>query len=179
MNQFSRMETGVSTAAFGAGKSEGRPLSELAQFKAECRGTMCLLHVSGDVDTSNCWVLDAAIASVSRAHRGGVLVSFVDCKFVDSSCLGVLIRQFKLLPARLLIIAPLASRLRRLLDITSLTAALPVYNSLRQAELVIASDSRGSLGYLPMWKSSQPNRARLDEMMFMLRGSPRFRGWPS
>ncbi|MFY9778905.1 MAG: STAS domain-containing protein [Candidatus Baltobacteraceae bacterium] len=162
MDQFSPMETNAaSTAAFEAGVSEPRPLRELARFKLERRGTVCILHVSGDVDLSNSAALEAAITRAARAHRGALLVSFADCDFVDCSCLSVLIRQFRMLPVRLSIVAPPASRLRRLLDVTCLAGALPVHDGLREAQLAIGS--------------SEGQRARLDEMTFMLRSSPRFR----
>lgn len=182
MNQLPGLGTGVSSdsfGAFGAAKKEKRAFSELARFIVDCRGTLCLLHVSGDVDISNSSALEAEIESASRAHRGAVVASFVDCKFADCSCLSALIRQFKLLPARLLIVAPPASRLRRLLDITCLTAALPVYDDVRAAQLAVSSDLGGPLGALPMWKSSEAKRARLDEMMLALQGSPRFQTDPA
>jgi anti-anti-sigma factor len=135
---------------------------------------MCILRVRGEVDTSNSLALEAAIAGASQAHRGVVLVSFVECTFADCSCLSVLIRQFKTLPQRLMIVAPPASRLRRLLDLASLAAALPVYDGLRPAKHAMAPDSGDSAGAPAAWKSSEKKRVRLDEMTFTLRGSPRF-----
>jgi anti-anti-sigma factor len=105
---------------------------------------MSLLSVSGDVDISNSPALDGAIAAASQAYRGLVVISFADCQFADGSCVRVLIRQFKLLPARLLIVAAPGSWLRRLLDLTSLTATLPVYNGLREAHLPMVPGARSS-----------------------------------
>jgi anti-anti-sigma factor len=174
LNQLPTLKTGVAAAVLGAGTSETRPLRQLARFEIDCRGLMCLLNVKGDVDASNGPALEAAITAASRTHRGVVVVSFAGCRFADSSCVRVLIRQFKVLGARLAIVAPPASRLRRLLDVTSLTNTLPVYTGLRHAQLAIASIPPGSLGGLTTWNSSDKARARLEALTFMLRASPRF-----
>ncbi len=136
-----------------------RPLRDLARFGVECRGKACFLHVTGDVDISNSSRLEAAIVDASRAHRGVVVVSFAACGFADCSCLSILVRQFGALAARLAIVAPPASPLRSLLDITNLSATLPVYDGLCQAELAIASGHRAALGDRPMWVSSEALRA--------------------
>ncbi|MGP6157761.1 MAG: STAS domain-containing protein [Vulcanimicrobiaceae bacterium] len=104
----------------------------------ECSLALRVLHVKGDVDSSNSSVLEAAIAGAARRHRGLILVSFSDCDFADSSCAQVLIRQFVLLSARLAIVAPPATRFRRLLDVAGLRDALPVYNSVAEVQLAIA-----------------------------------------
>jgi anti-anti-sigma factor len=154
MNQLIDISgTSALTETLGAGTFAQRPVGELARFTAECRGTVCLLHVSGEVDISNSAELDAAIAGISQEHSRLVLVSFVDCIFADCSCLGVVVRQFERLAARLLIIAPPASGLGRILDMASLTTRLPVHDSVRQALLAIVSGPGAALGELSTWKS--------------------------
>jgi anti-anti-sigma factor len=146
-------ETSAFTEALGVVGFKQPRQRELARFKPESRGAVSLLHVSGEVDISNSQALDAAITRASLANEGAVLVSFVACRFADCSCLGVLLRQSKLLLNRLLIVAPVGSGLRQILEVTLLTRSLPVYGSLRQAHLAIASDLCGSLGELSTWKS--------------------------
>jgi anti-anti-sigma factor len=177
MDQFPGiLGTSAWTATLGVGRFEQRSITELARFKAECQGTVSLLHVSGEVDISNSRALDAAIAEASRANEGAILVSFVDCRFADGSCLRVLIRQFNLLSSRLLIVAPPGSGLRHILDVASLTSKLPVYDSLRQAHLAIASDLCGLLGALAMWRPPEAMRDRLEDRLIdrlSRRGCPR------
>ncbi len=175
MNEPSGVEKGVTLAAFGE-KSVMRPGRELVRFSVERDGSTCLLHVDGEVDASNSAALETAIAGTARNGCGLVIVSFAGCKFVDFSCALVLIRQFKTLAGRFSIVAPPAGRLRRLLDVTSLTGSLPVYNNVRQAQLAGASRSHAALGTLPKWKSPATRRARLEEIVFLLGGSPRFLG---
>jgi len=136
---------GTGSAKFGTASFEPEPLAEPACFEARYVGTVCLLDVSGEVDAFNSPELDAAIAGVAQAHRGAVVVSFVDCSFADCSCLTVLIRQFKQLAARLLIVAPPATALGRILRLAKLTSVLPVHSSLLQAYLAVSPDPSASL----------------------------------
>lgn len=142
---------GPGSMKFPALPSEPGPLTEGACFAVRCLGTICHLDVSGEVDALNSLELDAAIAGACRGHGGLIIVSFVDCRFVDCSCLNVLIRHSKELATRLFIIAPSASALGRIVRRARLTRTLPVHNSLRQAYLAISSDPRAALGDLAMW----------------------------
>jgi stage II sporulation protein AA (anti-sigma F factor antagonist) len=93
--------------------------------------------------TSTSAELEAKIAELGREQRGEILVSFVLCNFIDCSGLRILIRQFKQLGKRLLIVAPPAGALHRILDLTGLTTVLPVHKGLREAYLAIAPDVPG------------------------------------
>jgi anti-anti-sigma factor len=122
-----------------------------ARFRSECRGSICILDVSGVVDSVNAAELEASIQSLAREHRGDVLVSFVHCEIADGFALRVLLKQVELFGSRLLIVADRAGRLERLLELTSLTTRLPVYPSLRAAFFDLSSDPMRSLGDLSAW----------------------------
>jgi anti-anti-sigma factor len=117
-------------------------------------GTVSVLALEGAVDIFSSPALDRWISSVSRAHHGPLVVSFVDCAFADCSCLTVLIRQYKKLATRLQIVAPPATALGRILALTKLTGVLPVHSSLREAYLALLSDPHALLGSLATWRSS-------------------------
>jgi anti-anti-sigma factor len=116
-------------------------------------GTVSVLALSGEVDIFNSPYLDRVIASVSRAHRGTIVVSFIDCTFADCSCLNVLIRQYNKLTTRLQIVAPPATALGRIVELTELAGVLPVHDSLREAYLALLSDPHAPLGNLSTWRS--------------------------
>jgi anti-anti-sigma factor len=126
-----------------------RPSS--ARFRSECRGSICILHVTGVVDAVNAAELDVAIARIASEHRGDVLVSFVHCDLADGFALRVLLTQVEALGSRLLVVADLAGRLPRLLAMTSTTARLHVYATLRAAFYDLSSDPTRSLGDLRAW----------------------------
>jgi anti-anti-sigma factor len=176
MKQLPRLVKGLSSARFEADESQG-PLRRLAGFTVVCCGRTCVVRVIGEVDISNSPALENILATLFRAHRGVVVASFVQCTFADSSCLSVLIRQCKAQPARLVIIAPPANPLRRVLDRTSLAAALPVFDTLRRAELAVTADAGIPRDLLAKWKSER-RRSRLNEVVSATRGSPRSKPAP-
>ena len=122
-----------------------------ARFRSECRGSICILHVTGAIDTVNSAEFDAAISAISREHRGDVLVSLVHCELADGFALRVLLKQSETLGSRLLIVADRAGTLPRLLEMTSLTTRLPLYKTLRAAFYDLSSDPTRSLGDLGVW----------------------------
>ena len=127
------------TERFGAGKIGLRSFSAV-RFDVECSGSVRLLHVNGEIDIYSSAELEAKIADLGREQRGEIRVSFVLCNFIDCSGLRILIRQFKQLGKRLLIVAPPASALHRILDLTGLATVLPVHKGLREACFAIAPD---------------------------------------
>jgi anti-anti-sigma factor len=122
-----------------------------ARFRSECRGSICILHVTGVIDTVNAGEFESEIQRISREHRGDVLVSLVHCELADGFALRVLLRQAEALGSRLLIVADLAGRLARLLEMTSVTTRLSVYPTLRAAFYALSSDPARSLGDLGAW----------------------------
>jgi anti-anti-sigma factor len=122
-----------------------------ARFRSECRGSICILHVTGVIDAMNAVELESAIQAISREHRGDVLVSFVHCELADGFALRVLLRQAEALGPRLLIVADLAGRLTRLLEMTSVGTRLSVYQTLRAAFYALSTDPARSLGDLGAW----------------------------
>ncbi len=123
----------------------------VARFRSECRGSICILHVTGVVDTVNAAELETAIRRIAREHRGDVLVSFVHCELADGFALRVLLKQVEALGTRLLVVADLSGRLQRLLEMTSTSTRLHVYSSLRAAFYDLSSDPTRSLGELGAW----------------------------
>lgn len=121
------------------------------RFRSECRGSICILHVTGAIDAVNSADLSAAITAISREHHGDVLVSLVNCELADGFALRVLLKQSEALGSRLLIVADRAGTLSRLLEMTSLTTRLPVYKTLRAAFYDLSSDPTRSLGDLGAW----------------------------
>jgi anti-anti-sigma factor len=126
-----------------------RPVS--ARFRSECRGSICILHVTGVVDTVNAPELEEAIERVAREHRGDVLVSFVHCELADGFALRVLLKAAESLGSRLFVVADRHGRLSRLLELTLLTARVPVYPTLPAAFFDLSSDPTRSLGDVREW----------------------------
>jgi anti-anti-sigma factor len=126
-----------------------RPAS--VRFRNECRGSICILHVTGVIDAVNAAELETAIQRIAREHRGDVMVSFVHCELADGFALRVLLKAAEGLGSRLLIVADRAGPLQRLLETMSLTTRLLVYPTLRAAFYDLSSDPSRSLGDLGTW----------------------------
>jgi anti-anti-sigma factor len=97
--------TSAFTERFGAGKIGLRSFSDV-RFDIDCSGAVCLLHVDGEIDIYSSPELEAKIADLGREQPGEILVSFLHCSYIDCSGLRILLRQFKQLGNRLLIVAP-------------------------------------------------------------------------
>lgn len=105
-------------------------------FRLENLGKVCVVHVHGECDFANSGMLEGALKSAARDTFGVVIASFVECSFADCSCLGALIRQFKELGTRLMIVAPPKSSFRRILSLTGMGDVLPVFDELSAAYAV-------------------------------------------
>jgi anti-anti-sigma factor len=108
-------------------------LSSFEPFQIEHFGAVCIVHAVGDVDFSNSAVLEGAMEEASFASGGPLIASFADCTFADCSCLNVLVRTYKTLGERLHIVAPPKGSLRRVLDLTKMSGALPIRDELSSA----------------------------------------------
>lgn len=146
----SRYDTGDRDAArlsFGVrGKRVLIMLTNFEPFRIEHLGPVCVVRAVGDVDLANSDGLEKTICEASVAHNGPVIASFVDCTFADCSCLSVLIRAFKSLGARLHIVAPPKSSLRRVLDLSNMSCALPVHDEFISAMFLACVPREGTAG---------------------------------
>jgi anti-anti-sigma factor len=117
-------------------------LNKFEAFRIEHLGALCIVRALGDVDLANSNGLEKTLREASVVSAGPIIASFADCTFADCSCLNVLIRAFKTLGARLHIVAPPKSSLRRVLDLTSMSSVLQVHDEIGAA-LLVACPPRG------------------------------------
>ncbi len=91
-------------------------------------GQDCVVHVLGECDFADSGELESALRTAARETGGVLIASFVDCSFADCACLGALIRQYRELGSRLMIVAPPKCGFRRVLELTKMRHALPVFD---------------------------------------------------
>lgn len=102
---------------------------------AEERENGCLyVTVSGEVDLHTAPQLEEALAQDARAY----VVDLIDCEFMDSTGLGVLVAA-RARVERLALIAP-GIEVQRILEISGMDRVFPVYAS-PEAASVIAGDA--------------------------------------
>ena len=104
---------------------------------SEIAACLWLVTVHGEHDLSNVSELDDAIGGVFRAGSR-VVVDLSEASFIDSSILGSLLRGRQKADGdvshELVIVAPVGTSPRRLIDITGVAGCLPIFES-REAAL--------------------------------------------
>ncbi|MFE9835519.1 STAS domain-containing protein [Streptomyces sp. NPDC005551] len=95
-------------------------------------GRSTVIAVRGEVDLDNAGQLDEAITSAAPARPGPVVLDLAEVAFADSTTINVILRAYGALGARLRL-AALSPYMDRLLGITGVSDALPVYGTVSQA----------------------------------------------
>jgi len=107
-------------ARFAIGQLEGIPV----------------LNVSGDVDLDNAGMLAEQLESAARLDKRAVIVSLAGATFFDSTAIHVLLRFERRLATnrqRLLLAVARDRPARRIIDLTGLSHAIPVFETAEDA----------------------------------------------
>ncbi len=91
------------------------------------------LDLDGEYDLSHASQLEESIQGAGEAANGLIILDFTRCRFVDSTILGVLLRQYDALGPRMRFVVPKGSPVRRVLDLTNLTEQLRVIETVDDA----------------------------------------------
>jgi anti-anti-sigma factor len=111
-------------------------VSSPAELVLETRGGSVVAHLSGEVDMSNAsYVRDQLLASMSNDALALVL-DISGCRYLDSAAIEVLFDMSRRLARRrqeLRLVMPPTSPLRRVIELTEVHTAAPIYESLEEA----------------------------------------------
>jgi anti-anti-sigma factor len=91
-----------------------------------------VLHVFGEIDIFSAPELESAIAGSVRIGRL-LIVDFLECRYIDSTVVSILVRAHKALGAHLRIIAPPTGTVRRVLTLTAVDRILRIDTDLSGA----------------------------------------------
>ena len=94
-----------------------------------------LLHVFGDLDLISASALETAITAIA-ADDESLIVNLVDCRYLDTSGLTVLVRCRKRLGARLRLLVAAGSAPLRVLQITGLERVFGVVTTLETSAAI-------------------------------------------
>lgn len=107
-----------------------------AELVLETRDVTVVARLSGEVDMSNAaYVRDQLLASMSNEAMALVL-DISGCRYLDSAAIEVLFDISRRLARRrqeLRLVMPPSSPLRRVIELTEVRTAAPVYESLEEA----------------------------------------------
>ena len=95
-----------------------------------------VVQVTGDLDLTNVGEFEATLELAARADRGSVIVCLSHTTYFDSQAIHVLLRfaeHLAITRQRLMIVTPLGTLPRRILEIAGLVQAFPMFDHLQQA----------------------------------------------
>ena len=101
-----------------------------AHIRTEKHGDVSVIVTSGELDLSVSAQLTDQIAA---AGDDPAVVSLVDCTYLDSTILTVLVQSTKSREGRVTVVLPPTHRLRRIFEIANVNAILTVVPSLDEA----------------------------------------------
>jgi len=95
-----------------------------------------VISIRGELDLETAPGLEREIEKLEPAEASGLLIDLVECEFIDSTGLALLVRAWKLVDAnasdggagRMVICCP-AEQVRRVLEVTGLDSSIPVRDS--------------------------------------------------
>ncbi|HVH53716.1 MAG TPA: STAS domain-containing protein [Actinomycetota bacterium] len=111
-------------------------MSELARVEAEQRGLLCVIRLHGEVDISNDKEVLAAIEMAVPHSALRLIVDLTHTTYLDSAGLALLLRLAERLQARrqqMVIVAPVGSPVRTVLELTGLPRVIPLEARLEDA----------------------------------------------
>ncbi len=111
-------------------------------FEVERRGDACIVHVDEDLDIACKERLGASVEAAEGVDSPRlIVVSLERCAYCDSSGLAELLKAYKRLRQRLVVVVPSGSQCRRIFEITGLNAILQISPSIDSALLLsVTSD---------------------------------------
>jgi len=107
-----------------------------SEIAVERRGGTVVAHLGGEVDMTNAaHVRDELLASIPNDALGLVL-DLGECRYLDSAAIEVVFDMARRMRRRrqdLRLVVPLSSPLKRVLELTDVASAAPLYESLDSA----------------------------------------------
>jgi anti-anti-sigma factor len=111
-------------------------LSSPAEVAVERRGASVVAHLSGEVDMTNAAYLREQLLDSMPNDALALVIDISGCRYLDSAGIEVLFDLSRRLARRrqeLRLVMPSSSPLRRVIELTDVASAAPVYDSLDSA----------------------------------------------
>jgi anti-anti-sigma factor len=111
-------------------------VSSPAEIAVERRGASVVGHVTGEVDMTNAAYLREQLLDSMPNDALALIIDISGCRYLDSAAIEVLFDLSRRLGRRrqeLRLVMPPSSPLRRVIELTEVGTAAPVYESLDSA----------------------------------------------
>jgi len=111
-------------------------MSSPAEIAVERRGASVVAHVSGEIDMTNAAYLRDQLLDSTPNDALALVIDISGCRYLDSAAIEVLFDLSRRLERRrqqLAIVMPPESPLKRVIELTDISTAAPVYDTLEAA----------------------------------------------
>jgi anti-anti-sigma factor len=111
-------------------------MSSPAEIVVERRGASVVAHVSGEIDLTNAGYLRDQLLDSTPNDALALVIDISGCRYLDSAAIEVLFDLSRRLARRrqeLRLVMPPGSPLKRVIELTEIGSAAPVYESLDTA----------------------------------------------
>ena len=111
-------------------------MSSPAEIAVERRGASVVAHVSGEIDMTNAAYLREQLLDSTPNDALVLVIDISGCRYLDSAAIEVLFDLSRRLARRrqqLRLVMPPSSPLKRVIELTDIRTAAPVYDSLDAA----------------------------------------------
>ena len=111
-------------------------MSSSAEIAIERRGGSVVAHVSGEIDMTNAAYLREQLLDSTPNDAFALVIDISACRYLDSAAIEVIFDLSRRLARRrqeLRLVMPPSSPLKRVIELTEIRTAAPVYESLDTA----------------------------------------------
>jgi anti-anti-sigma factor len=111
-------------------------MSSPAEIAVERRGGNVVAHVNGEIDMTNAAYLREQLLESTPNDALALVIDITGCRYLDSAAIEVLFDLSRRLERRrqeLRLVMPQSSPLKRVIELTEIASAAPVYESLDAA----------------------------------------------
>ena len=111
-------------------------MSSSAEIAIERRGGSVVAHVSGEIDMTNAAYLREQLLDSTPNDAFALVIDISACRYLDSAAIEVIFDLSRRLGRRrqeLRLVMPPSSPLKRVIELTEIGSAAPVYESLDTA----------------------------------------------
>ena len=111
-------------------------MSSPAEIAVERRGGSVVAHVTGEIDMTNATYLREQLLDSTPNDALALVIDISGCRYLDSAAIEVLFDLSRRLGRRrqeLRLVMPPSSPLKRVIELTEIRTAAPVYESLDTA----------------------------------------------
>jgi len=101
--------------------------------QVQARAGSTIFGVSGELDLTSSADFERSLAEVAARQTSAIVIDFTECRYIDSTVIGAIVRTKRAMNGRFALVAPKGSTVLRILEILRLVEPLGVVSTLDEA----------------------------------------------